>query len=140
MQFSDFIVYLKFIAPDSVLITLSSKQFMYRTYFVEFKFRWYLELFLFSFIFSVFPELTQCYFDVSKIAVFDWDIKVCKLYCLLKILNIKVLFMWSESHVKGNLLEETEFCLSNKHWLLHSLILFSYTRSVSWWSFFKRHL
>ena len=53
-----FIVYLKFIAPDSVLITLSSKQFMYRTYFVKFKFRWYVELFLFSFIFSVFPELT----------------------------------------------------------------------------------
>ena len=49
---------LKFIAPDSVSITLNSKQFMYRTYFVEFKFRSHLELFLFSFIFSVFPELT----------------------------------------------------------------------------------
>ena len=53
-----FILYLKFIAPDSVSITLNSKQFMYRTYFVEFKFRWHLERFLFSFIFSVFPELT----------------------------------------------------------------------------------
>ena len=38
------IVYLNFIAPDSTLLTFNSKRFMYRTYFVKFKFRGYWEL------------------------------------------------------------------------------------------------
>ena len=39
-----FIAYLDFIVPDSTLMTFNSKQFMYRTYFVKFKFRGFWEL------------------------------------------------------------------------------------------------
>ena len=39
-----FVVYLNFIAPDSTLMTVISKWFMYGTYFIKFKFRGYSEL------------------------------------------------------------------------------------------------
>ena len=42
--FQIFIAYLNFIVPESTLMTFNSKQFMYRTYFVKFKFRGFWEL------------------------------------------------------------------------------------------------
>ena len=126
-----FIVYLIFTAPYFTLMTFNSKRFMYTTYyFAKFKLTWYWQFFFFFFHFYF-----QC---------FSW-INIFLLWCFrnyndfgLGLNSVKTLlltevsFMPSESYVKCSLLEKTVFSLRKKHWLLHSLISFSYTKSVTW--------
>ena len=156
-------MYLNFITPDTTLTAFSSTRFMYRTYFVKFEFRRYWELktsdyihghfyslgtkkvyFLF-FIFSVSPGLIivspeSCSNVSTATMIFDWHQIVWTCCYWLKILSIKASYMQNVSHVKYSLFERAVFCLSKKHWLIHSLSSFSYTKSVTWWYRFKKCL